>query len=130
MAMVINNAHFASIMDEKLKVSDPTKTTFQHNGQDAFDVYVYAPTEEFTEGATLIMVKKAFCNYAQACGAKGAMTAAMIKDTFANVPDAVADTLAADFAVAYGNYVIIPDTVQLAITVPPIQSISELMIEE
>jgi hypothetical protein len=130
MALVINNAFLPTYLNEKMRVTNGTTVEYTDGSQVAFSVITYPATTDFPSGAILILVKKPFCDFAQSKGGKGAMTAAHIMEKYSGVPEAVANTLAADFAVAYGNYVIIPDTVSIAITVPPINSIFDLLIPE
>ena len=130
MALVLPNNMVPTYLNEKMAVKDGVTEAAVVDGVTHLEVITYPSQEGFEGGAVLGMLQKPFIDFAAACGGKGAMTAAQIMEKYPVVPEALATAVAADFAVAYGNYVIIPDGMSLAITAAPYASIFDLLIPE
>ena len=130
MALVIKTDSVAAFLETKMAVTDGVTTNFAIDGVTHADVITYPAQGEFTEGAVLGMLQKPFIDFAKSCGGAGVMTAEMIIAKYAGFPVGLAETVAADFAKAYGNYVVIPDGMTLMITAAPIASVFDLTIPE
>ena len=131
MALVLQNNMVPDYLATKMAIQDGTTTTVKIDDVAHMDIVNYPAQENFPEGAILALIKKPFIDFAVECGGKGAMTAEMIIAKYGNViPEALAKTIADDFATTYGNYVIIPEVCTLAITAMPIASIFDLLIPE
>ena len=131
MALVLKNDMVNDFMTGKMKVTDGVTTHVMVDDVKHMDIITYPAQEGFENGAILALIQKPFIEFAQQCGDAGVMTALMIAAKYGDaIPDVLAETIANDFAKAYGNYVIIPDGMTLAITAAPIASIFDLMIPE
>ena len=130
MALVLKNEMVADFLANKMAVKDGVTTTVAVNGVTYMEIVTYPSQEGFTDGAILALIKKPFIDFAVSCGDAGAMTAERITAKYAEVPAALAESIATDFAKAFGNYKIIPETATLAITAAPIGSIFDIMIPE
>lgn len=129
MALVMKTKDVDSFLETKLAVTDGVKSSFAIDGVTHAEVMVYPAQGEFTESNTLGMLQKPFIDFAITCGGAGVMTAEMITAKYPGFPADLAAAIAADFAKAYGNYVIIPSGMTLMITTP-VSSVFELMIPE
>ena len=130
MSLVLKNEIVPTYLAEKMAIKDGVTTNIVENGVTHLDIVTYPAQEGFEEGAMMALVQKPFIDFAVSCGGKGAMTAEQITAKYPGVPAAMATAIAEDFAKAYGNYVIIPESMTLAITAAPYGSIFELMIPE
>ena len=129
MALVMKTKGVDTFLETKMAVTDGVKTNFAINGVTHADVIVYPAQGEFTEVNSLAMLQKPFIDFAISCGGAGVMTADMITTKYPDFPADMAAAIAADFAKAYGNYVVIPNGMTLMITTP-VSSVFELMIPE
>ena len=131
MALVLKNDMVPEYLNEKMAVTDGVATNVTIDGVKHVEIITYPAQENFPEGAILGLIQKPFIDFAASCGGKGAMTVEMIKAKYGDqIPEVLAKTFVDDFALAYGNYVIIPDGMSLAITASPIKSIFDLLIPE
>lgn len=131
MALVLKNDMVDSYLNEKMAITNGVTSKVTVDGVDHMDIITYPAQENFEDGAILGLIKKPFIDFAVSCGGAGAMTAEKIGAKYGDqIPAVLAETIAADFAKAYGNYVIIPEGMTLAITAAPIASIFDLMIQE
>ena len=130
MALVMKTADVAAFLSNKIALTDGVTTNFAVNGVTHLDAVTYPAQGEFAEGAVLGMIQKPFIDFAISCGGAGAMTADMITAKYAGIPANLAEAIAADFAKAYGNYVIIPAAMTLMITGVPVTSVFNIMIPE
>ena len=110
----------------RFTVTDGVKTDIMKNGVKHAAVMEYPAQGEYTEAIRFIMIEKPFIEFAAACGPKGAMTKEMIVAEYPELADDIAKMVADDFAVAYGNYVIIPEGVTLFLSMPPLNSVTDL----
>lgn len=129
MALVMKTKSVDTFLETKMAVTDGVKTNFTIDGVVHADVIVYPAQGEFTESNTLGMLQKPFIDFAVSCGGAGVMTADKITAKYPGFPADLAAAIAADFAKAYGNYVVIPSGMTLMITTP-VSSVFELMIPE
>ena len=131
MALVLKNDMVSDYLETKMAIKSGVTSEVVVDDVTHLEVVVYPEQENFENGATLALIKKPFIDFAVSCGGIGAMTAAMIAEKYGEqIPTVLAESIAADFAKAYGNYVIIPDSMTLIITAAPISSIFDLMIKE
>ena len=130
MALVMKTDGVATFLETKMAVTNGVTTNFAIDGVTHVDVITYPAQGDFTEGAVLGMLQKPFIDFAVSCGGAGAMTAEMIVAKYEGFPVALAETIAADFAKAYGNYAVIPAGMTLMITAAPISSVFDLTIPE
>lgn len=130
MGLVIGKDKAPEFLSTKMAVTDGQTTTITVDGVKYMDIIKYPIQSAAENGATVMMIEKPFIDFAASCGPKGAMTADMITTKFPEIDAEVAKSLADDFAIFHDNYVIIPDTCILCLTVEPIHSISELFVKE
>ena len=130
MALVMKTTDVAAFLSTNMAVTDGVTTMVTFDGVNHADVVSYPAQEGFAEGAVLGVVHKPFIDFAISCGGAGAMTASMITTKYNGFPANLAETIAADFAKAYGNYAIIPNGMSLMITAEPIESVFDLKIPE
>ena len=130
MALVMKNEMVSTYLDVKMAIKDGVTTNVAVNGVTHLDVVTYPTQENFENGAILALIQKPFIDFAASCGGAGAMTAEKIAEKYGDqIPTELATAIAADFAKAYGNYVVIPSGMTLAITAG-VNSIFDLMIKE
>ena len=131
MALVMKTTMVEEHLGTKMAIADGVNTNITIDGVTHMDIVTYPVQEGFENGAILALIQKPFIDFAISCGEAGAMTAEMIIEKYGNqIPGSLATSIAADFAKAYGNYVIIPNGMTLAITADPINSIFDLMIKD
>lgn len=130
MALVMKTDMVANHLANNMIVTDGVITNIVIDNVTHMDIVNYPIQGEFTEGAVLGLLQKPFIDFAMNCGAAGDMTAEMITTKYADVPTNLANAIAADFAKAYSNYVVIPDGMTLMITGDPIPSVFTLMLPE
>lgn len=130
MALVMKNTDVKNFLETKMAVTDGVLSTFQVEGVVHVDVMTYPAQDNFADGAILGMIQKPFIDFAVSCGGAGAMTKEMILAKYPEFPVALAETIAADFAKAYGNYIVIPAGMALMITGAPVESVFDLMIPD
>lgn len=131
MAVVIRNDLVNDYLENKMAIKNGITKSIVIDGVTHCDIITYPEQDNFENGAILCLIQKPFIDFAVSCGGAGSMTAEQIVEKYGNdVPLALAETLAADFSKAYGNYIIIPESITLAITAPPINSLFDLTIKE
>ena len=131
MGLVMKTSMVEGYLSSKMAIKDGATVNVAIDGVTHLDIVTYPAQEKFEEGAVLALIQKPFINFAAECGAAGDMTVEKISEKYGDqIPAELAATLVEDFAKAYGNYVIIPNEMTLAITQSPIKSIFDLLIEE
>ena len=116
------------VLTSMMVIKDGVVTPVEVDGEHHMDIIIYPPQENYAMGATLVLLKKPFIDFALACGDAGAMTVDMIMDKYGEYIDPImANTIAVDFSKAYGNYKIIPDGMTLAIVGPSVKNVFDLM---
>ena len=130
MALVMKTDMVENHLNTKMVVSGGVTINAALDGVTHMDIITYPAQENFENGAILALIKKPFIDFAAACGGAGAMTVEKIAEKYGDqIPTELASTIAEDFSKAYGNYVIIPEGMTLAITAR-VNSIFDLMIKE
>ena len=127
MGLVIRVTEADKYLEENLVVTGGQKTNYAVDGKTFLDVMTYPAQGDFAEPVKVMMIQKPFFDFAQKCGPKGAMTAEMITEKLPELDAAIAKDIADDFAIFYGNYVVIPEVCLLLLTASPVNSINDLM---
>jgi hypothetical protein len=131
MALVMKTNMVENHLSTKMLIKDGVTTNISIDGITHIDVITYPSQENFEDGAILGLIQKPFIDFAKSCGGAGDMTAEMITNKYGDqIPESLVNTIVEDFSKAYGNYVIIPEGMTLAITALPVKSIFELMIPD
>ena len=131
MALVMKSDNVKNLLETKMIVTNGKTVNITVDGVNHMDIITYPPQGDFVTDIILAVVYKPFIDFAKSCGKAGAMTTDRIIAKYGNdVPKNMASSLAADFAKAYGNYVIIPDGMALLITASPIASVFDIMVKE
>lgn len=128
MGLVMNTNDVSNYLNEKLLVKSGEPKKFTNGDQEFVEIIKYPQQLSFEEGATIYLIRKPMWDFAKECGPKGAMTYDKIVEKLEGIAEDDARAIADDFAIFYGNYIIIPENCTLILTKNPIKSLSELEI--
>ena len=116
MALVMNASNVKFYLSENLAVTGDEETVITVDGEKHAEMHVFPVQEKLSAGATLMVLRHPFVEFAKSFGGPGKMKTSDITSKYPQIPEDVAETLADDFACYYGNYAILPMGTALMIT--------------